>query len=363
MKLVVFDAYELVRGHGKSHGIYRFACNLFHALLRQIPQDTRLLLVCNSLNIDDFHAAGHPSGQLQVDCRPLVKMTGWKKLWWELWGAPQLLRQYKPFCYYNPKGIAPFYWKPATQCKIVLTVHDLIPFWYAQHSPKSYKGLTLSFVLHSLNQSLRSCDHAICISSATEQEVKKQHPHPPRTSVIYNGIEPFPPPLAQRPYTAPYFLAVASSLPHKNLPTLLAAYRLYRQKSSSPAHLVICGIKNPMDEGVIGVCDITDQELATLYFHCQAFFFLSLVEGFGFPPIEALMQGALVLASDIPVHREVFGNAVDYVQADDQKTIEAYMHCHQLDRRNGACTLAVSTWIQRFSWADNARQTWAILSR
>lgn len=39
-------------------------------------------------------------------------------------------------------------------------------------------------------------------------------------------------------------------------------------------------------------------------------------EGFGLPPLEALACGAAVLASDIPAHREVLGDAVRYFQLD-----------------------------------------------
>jgi len=52
---------------------------------------------------------------------------------------------------------------------------------------------------------------------------------------------------------------------------------------------------------------VTDDELAWLYRHASLFVFLSLDEGFGLPPVEALAFGTPVVASDIAVFRETIG--------------------------------------------------------
>ncbi|MCU0960444.1 MAG: glycosyltransferase family 4 protein [Pirellulaceae bacterium] len=51
--------------------------------------------------------------------------------------------------------------------------------------------------------------------------------------------------------------------------------------------------------------DLTDAELAYCYQHAKALIFPSHAEGFGLPVVEALQYGLPVLASDIPIHREV----------------------------------------------------------
>ena len=51
--------------------------------------------------------------------------------------------------------------------------------------------------------------------------------------------------------------------------------------------------------------DLSDKELNYCYEHAKAFLFPSFVEGFGLPIVEALHHHLPVLASDIPVHREV----------------------------------------------------------
>ena len=58
---------------------------------------------------------------------------------------------------------------------------------------------------------------------------------------------------------------------------------------------------------------IDDAELAWLYSHAHVFLFLSLDEGFGMPTLEATHFGATVVASDIPVFREILSDRAAYV--------------------------------------------------
>ena len=59
--------------------------------------------------------------------------------------------------------------------------------------------------------------------------------------------------------------------------------------------------------GIVG-----DEELEQLYAHARAVLAPSRYEGFGLVPLEALAAGAWVVASGIPVHREVLGDAATY---------------------------------------------------
>ena len=50
-----------------------------------------------------------------------------------------------------------------------------------------------------------------------------------------------------------------------------------------------------------------------LFGGAKAFVFPSFAEGFGLPPLEAMASGVPVVCSDIAVFREVYGDAVRYV--------------------------------------------------
>ncbi len=68
---------------------------------------------------------------------------------------------------------------------------------------------------------------------------------------------------------------------------------------------------------------IDDDELAWLYAHARVFVFLSLDEGFGMPTLEAAHFGAPVVASDIPVFREILGDRARYVEPHDVEAAAA----------------------------------------
>ena len=72
----------------------------------------------------------------------------------------------------------------------------------------------------------------------------------------------------------------------------------------------------------------SDSELATWLHHAQALLFPSFAEGYGMPLVEALAQRVPVIASDLPVFREIAGDIPVYLDPLDgaawQRTILAY---------------------------------------
>lgn len=67
--------------------------------------------------------------------------------------------------------------------------------------------------------------------------------------------------------------------------------------------------------------DLNDTELEFCYRHGKALVFPSFVEGFGLPLVEAMQRGLPVMASDIPVFREVGGEFVAYFDPHDPDSL------------------------------------------
>jgi len=63
--------------------------------------------------------------------------------------------------------------------------------------------------------------------------------------------------------------------------------------------------------------DLNDEELGYCYQHSKMLLFPSFIEGFGLPIIESLYYGLPVLASDIPIHREIGGTQIGYFDLSD----------------------------------------------
>jgi glycosyltransferase involved in cell wall biosynthesis len=62
---------------------------------------------------------------------------------------------------------------------------------------------------------------------------------------------------------------------------------------------------------------VNDNVLANLYAASDVLFFPSRAEGFGSPMVESLSSGLPVVASDIPITREVLGDAGIFAEKDD----------------------------------------------
>jgi len=95
---------------------------------------------------------------------------------------------------------------------------------------------------------------------------------------------------------------------------------------------------------------VPDDHLAAIYSGARALVFPSDDEGFGLPTIEALACGTPVVASDLPVLREVLGDRVTFVEQGD---LEGLLAAGVAARRPAPAPPA-------WTWHDAARATWQV---
>jgi glycosyltransferase involved in cell wall biosynthesis len=109
---------------------------------------------------------------------------------------------------------------------------------------------------------------------------------------------------------------------------------------------------------------VTDAELAGLYAGCLAVCIPSVAEGFGLPVVEAAAAGAPVLASDLPVFREItdavmlhapVGCVEGWAAALEQAAEGTTLRCRAAER-----TRAVA---RRYTWSRAAAITLAAYQR
>lgn len=119
--------------------------------------------------------------------------------------------------------------------------------------------------------------------------------------------------------------------------------------------LVLVGATKPWAHELPGVTltgRVSDDALAAIYSGARALVFPSDDEGFGLPPVEALACGTPVVASDIPVLREVLGERATFV---DRGDLEGLLAAAAAATRPAP---APPPW----TWADAARATWRVYS-
>ena len=66
---------------------------------------------------------------------------------------------------------------------------------------------------------------------------------------------------------------------------------------------------------------LNDEEVSDLYQGSVGFIYPSLIEGFGFQGLEAIASGTLLLASDISVFREIYGDNAIYFDPNNSNSI------------------------------------------
>lgn len=218
-------------------------------------------------------------------------------------------------------------------CKSLLTVLDLVPELFAQTMGLKHK------VAHHLyfRQSIRSADRVVTISEGSRDRIAQFYGRQ-ADAVIYPCASPhFRLPSdaeiarikAQYDLQAPYFLAVATLEPRKNLDVLIQAMiELKSRRRRDVPDLVLVGQMGWKAERLMQVIEqarscgvrivqtgfVQDADLPGLYGASSAFVFPSRYEGFGIPVLEAIRCGARVLASDVPEIREAGGQYASYFE-------------------------------------------------
>jgi len=140
--------------------------------------------------------------------------------------------------------------------------------------------------------------------------------------------------LSKHNIVKPYALYVGSAYPHKNLDSLLKAWKLFLDKYEVDCQLVLVGkesyfynnikesdIANRLGNRVIFTGFVDDFDLDLLYKQSKLYIFPSLYEGFGLPPLEAIARGLPVVSSSSSCLPEVLGEGALYFDPNNIENI------------------------------------------
>ena len=126
---------------------------------------------------------------------------------------------------------------------------------------------------------------------------------------------------------APFLLHVGSCIPRKRIDILLDVFAHVRATHPELRLVKVSGewtesqkqqiTRLNINKSIIHLQGLQRTTIAALYHRASAVLLTSEAEGFGLPIIEALACGAVVVASDIPVLREVGGTAAVYCPTED----------------------------------------------
>jgi glycosyltransferase involved in cell wall biosynthesis len=223
-------------------------------------------------------------------------------------------------------------WVARHRLRAVYLIHDLIPITHPQFC-RPEEALKHS---QRMKNVLTSAAGIIGNSRATVEDLQafataQALPMPPTIVARISGGR-LPKNVPPRLLAKPHFVTLGTIEGRKNHLLLLDIWcRLVADLRGEAPVLVIVGQRGWKAERVIdqldqlgeldghirefGTCD--DEELAGWILGARALLMPSFAEGFGLPVIEALRIGTPVIASNLPVYREIAGDIPSYLDPAD----------------------------------------------
>jgi len=244
---------------------------------------------------------------------------------WEQMRLPAIMRRTNAGLLWSPCGSGPLLVK-----KQVVTVHDASVF----ACRKCFKWTYRTFHRMLLPLLSRRVLRLITVSEFSKSELSSYKIGAcERISVIHNGInaQAFGDHNRKIPVESEkYVLSVGSRDPRKNVPRLLEAWQTIPSGLKRGVKLVIAGgggsgfareVLRDVSRDVIFLGYVAEQDLASLYARATIFVYPSTYEGFGFPPLEAMVCKTPVIVSNAACLPEICGDAALYCDPFDVKSI------------------------------------------
>ena len=218
--------------------------------------------------------------------------------------------------------------------RAIYLIHDLIPI----QSPEFCRAGEAERHVRRMTGALRSASGVIANSRATVDGLRafaeeRRLPRPPMIAAWLAGDTLPAVPRRPEPDARPYFVMVGTIEGRKNHILLLRLWqRLAERMGQEAPRLVLIGQRGWEAAPALAMLDrcavlagtvielgrCGDAELAGWLVGARALLMPSFAEGFGLPVIEALRLGVPVIASDLPVFREIAGDIPTYLPSSDE---------------------------------------------
>lgn len=309
---------------GKAYGYHEYIFNLLNYFYqhREDIRYNQIIIWCKDTEISLFKEYDDKFEILGFSFSSYIKRFGlqtWLPLKYKL-NSSDLL-----FSPGNTSGLI-------KRSKSLLTIHDLLfkrKKWLPNKFMRWQREICMPVSIHM-------ADKIVAISKFTKDDIEHYYPFAKgKVEVIYNSMD-----FAKYQHpnkieiVGDFFLAVCSNDYHKNVKTILIAFRDYCERGGT-LNLVFVGNVNKSAEveallksfpkevrkRIISMSNISNEILGGLYERASCYLSASLFEGLGMPVVEAMSFGIPVILSDIAPHREVSINKGVYFAPTDSEEL------------------------------------------
>lgn len=267
------------------------------------------------------------------------------------------------------------------QIKIFFTVYDLILIKFPEFF-KGHKQEKLQNFFYKLNFDNYIC----CISEATKNDLLEINgnldpkkvfvTHLAASDKFHVDEDPERFRKIRDKYKIPteqFFLSLCTLEPRKNLPMIIRNFLdLVRSEKLNNVSLLLVGGKGwnyddvfvevakaqELRNRIIFTGFVEDSELSSIYSNAIAFLYMSLYEGFGLPPLEAMQCGTPVITSNTSSLPEVVGDAgIMMDPSDDDGLKQAMLNLYEDKELRKKYSQKSLQQAQMFSWKKCADKT------
>jgi glycosyltransferase involved in cell wall biosynthesis len=259
----------------------------------------------------------------------------------------------------------------------IVTIHDLL-----MHKQIGLASTTLPAPVYFIKRlayrfvfdcAVKKSKAIIVPSRAVKDELSMEYNNVSnKTHVTYEGLDNKISNEKGINIDTPYFVYTGNAYPHKNLKRLIQAMVHLNNNRDEKIQLLIASSRNVFTKRIEKIIKdlkagsfvrllgfVPDSKLGGLYKKSLGFTLSSLSEGFGLPGLEAMGAGTILLASDIPVFKEVYGSNAVYFNPQEsssiQKAMEKVLDMNPTERKKRINE--GQQFAKKYSWATMAKQT------
>lgn len=230
--------------------------------------------------------------------------------------------------------------------KKLVTIHDLIPILF----PDLH---FTSDLIKEIIASIGKDGYAVCVSENTKKDLLNYAPYLNPNHVFVNLLaasdelfyvckDQMKFQSIKQKYNLPekYFLSLGTLEPRKNVDHVIRTFlKLIKTEKIDDLSLVLVGSKGwdydrifneyenaeEFKDRIIFTGRVPDEDLASLYSNAHSFYYMSLYEGFGLPPLEAMQCGVPTVTSNTSSLPEVVGEGGITLEPKDEKALHQTM--------------------------------------